>query len=119
MWRVRQNDGCSETAIKAFLYNFEKLTSGANLMIPESALSPVESLPSYDALTAENPELLKDTVRHRSTAAPQHRHTAALQHRSTSAPLQQPFAAGLLRRPAASLSRLQRQRRHRLTPYAA
>ena len=59
MW---QNDGCSETAIKAFLYNFEKLTSGANLMIPESALSPVESLPSYDALTDEKPELLKDTV---------------------------------------------------------
>ena len=57
-----QNDGCSETAIKAFLYNFEKLTSGANLMIPESALSPVESLPSYDALTDEKPELLKDTV---------------------------------------------------------
>ena len=64
MW---QNDGCSETAIKAFLYNFEKLTSGANLMIPESALSAVESLPSYDALTEEKPELLKDTVR---TAAP-------------------------------------------------
>ena len=58
MW---QNDGCSETAIKAFLYNFEKLTSGANLMIPESALSAVESLPSYDALTEEKPELLKDT----------------------------------------------------------
>jgi len=57
-----KNDGCSETAIKAFLYNFEKLTSGANLMIPESTLSPVESLPSYDALTAEKPELLKDTV---------------------------------------------------------
>ena len=52
----------SETAIKAFLYNFEKLTSGANLMIPESALSAVESLPSYDALTEEKPELLKDTV---------------------------------------------------------
>ena len=59
---MRQNDGCSETAIKAFLYNFEKLTSGANLMIPESALSAVESLPSYDALTDEKPELLKDTV---------------------------------------------------------
>ena len=48
-------DGCSETAIKAFLYNFEKLTSGANLMIPESSLSPVESLPSYDSLTEEKP----------------------------------------------------------------
>ena len=67
MW---QNDGCSETAIKAFLYNFEKLTSGANLMIPESALSAVESLPSYDALTEEKPELLKDAVPHACMAAP-------------------------------------------------
>ena len=75
VWRVRQNDGCSETAIKAFLYNFEKLTSGANLMIPESTLSAVESLPSYDALTAEKPELLKDTVRR--TAAPPGRRAAA------------------------------------------
>ena len=76
VWRVRQNDGCSETAIKAFLYNFEKLTSGANLMIPESTLSAVESLPSYDALTAEKPELLKDTVRR--TARPPRRRTARL-----------------------------------------
>ena len=74
MW---QNDGCSETAIKAFLYNFEKLTSGANLMIPESALSAVESLPSYDALTEEKPELLKDTVRMRTAAPPPHRPPAA------------------------------------------
>ena len=84
VWRVRQNDGCSETAIKAFLYNFEKLTSGANLMIPESTLSPVESLPSYDALTAEKPELLKDTVRR--TTAPPHRPAAAPPHRTTAAP---------------------------------
>ena len=76
MW---QNDGCSETAIKAFLYNFEKLTSGANLMIPESALSAVESLPSYDALTEEKPELLKDTVR--TAAAPAGRRSTP--HRST------------------------------------
>ena len=75
MW---QNDGCSETAIKAFLYNFEKLTSGANLMIPESALSAVESLPSYDALTEEKPELLKDTVSARA-----HRRTAPAARRST------------------------------------
>ena len=92
VWRVRQNDGCSETAIKAFLYNFEKLTSGANLMIPESTLSPVESLPSYDALTAEKPELLKDTVRrttappHRPAAAPPHRPAAAPPHRTAAAP---------------------------------
>ena len=55
-------DGCSETAIKAFLYNFEKLTSGANLMIPESALSAVDSLPSYDTLVAEDSALLGKTV---------------------------------------------------------
>merc|ERR1719199_2100757 len=55
-------DGCSETAIKAFLYNFEKLTSGANLMVGESAISAVDTLPSYDGLTAEKPELLKETV---------------------------------------------------------
>ena len=84
MWRVRQNDGCSETAIKAFLYNFEKLTSGANLMIPESTLSAVESLPSYDALTAEKPELLKDTVRR--TTAPPHRPAAAPPHPTAAAP---------------------------------
>jgi UTP--glucose-1-phosphate uridylyltransferase len=59
---VWQADGCSETAIKAFLYNFEKLTSGANLMIPESSLSPVDSLPSYESLSEEKPELLKETV---------------------------------------------------------
>ena len=101
---MRQNDGCSETAIKAFLYNFEKLTSGANLMIPESALSAVESLPSYDALTDEKPELLKDTVSRtrRRTATPPHRRTDTKPPgRSTARPQH---------RPAASPSRLQPQR---------
>jgi hypothetical protein len=93
---VWQNDGCSETAIKAFLYNFEKLTSGANLMIPESALSAVESLPSYDALTEEKPELLKDTVRmharphrRRTGRPPQH---AAPQHTPGCGPAPPPRA---------------------------
>ena len=101
---MRQNDGCSETAIKAFLYNFEKLTSGANLMIPESALSAVESLPSYDALTDEKPELLKDTVSRtrRRTATPPHRRTDTKPPgRSTARPQH---------RPAAPPSRLQPQR---------
>jgi hypothetical protein len=101
---LRQNDGCSETAIKAFLYNFEKLTSGANLMIPESALSAVESLPSYDALTDEKPELLKDTVSRtrRRTATPPHRRTATKPPgRSTARPQH---------RTAAPPSRLQPQR---------
>ena len=85
MW---QNDGCSETAIKAFLYNFEKLTSGANLMIPESALSAVESLPSYDALTEEKPELLKDTVR--TAAPPPHRPPAAARRTAARRPAAAP-----------------------------
>ena len=92
---MRQNDGCSETAIKAFLYNFEKLTSGANLMIPESALSAVESLPSYDALTDEKPELLKDTVSRtrRRTATPPHRRTDTKPPgRSTARPQHRPAA---------------------------
>jgi len=54
--------GCTETAIKAFLYTFEKLYSGANLMIPESELAPVESLPAYESLCEEDTSLLGSTV---------------------------------------------------------
>ena len=99
-------------------YNFEKLTSGANLMIPEAALSPVESLPSYDALTAEKPELLKDTVSRtaappgRSTAAPQHQRTtvAALRRRAAAPPRRLALSP-----PAAKASPTDPARR--LTPY--
>ncbi len=97
MW---QNDGCSETAIKAFLYNFEKLTSGANLMIPESALSAVESLPSYDALTEEKPELLKDTVRTR--APPPHRPPAAARRTAARRPAAAPHPRLARSSPAAA-----------------
>ena len=46
----------------AFRYNFSVLTSGKDLMIPESTIKPVDSLPEYASLTAEDPELLKQTV---------------------------------------------------------
>merc|ERR1719171_918436 len=55
-------EGLSAAAIGAFKYNLGVLTSGANLMIPESTVSPVESLPDYEALTKEDPALLKSTV---------------------------------------------------------
>jgi len=57
-----QAEGLNETAINAFKYNYEKLTSGANLNIPEEAILPVDDLPSYDSLTEENADLLKETV---------------------------------------------------------
>ena len=44
----------------AFKYNFGVLTSGADLMIPETSVLPVESLPSYDDLPAAvDPSLLE------------------------------------------------------------
>jgi len=55
-------EGLNPAAIAAFKYTFEKLVSGANLMIPESAVKPTESLPDYESLTKEDPQLLKSTV---------------------------------------------------------
>jgi len=52
----------SPVAIAAFKYTFEKLVSGANLMIGEKDIEPVDSLPTYESLSAENKELLKETV---------------------------------------------------------
>jgi UDP-N-acetylglucosamine pyrophosphorylase/quinol monooxygenase YgiN len=58
-----KKEGLNTTAIKAFKYNFNVLVSGANVMIPESVLSPVESLTTYESLSLEpKPELLKQTV---------------------------------------------------------
>ena len=57
-----QAEGLNEAAIKAFEYNYEKLTSGANLMVGEDAIAPVADLPSYDDLKEEKPELLTETV---------------------------------------------------------
>jgi len=55
-------EGLSAAAIAAFKYNYFKLASGANLMIPEASIAPVESLPSYESLSAEDPSLLSKTV---------------------------------------------------------
>ena len=57
-----QDEGLTQAAIDAFKYNLGVLTSGANLMIPESSIKPTESLPDYASLTKEDPELLKQTV---------------------------------------------------------
>ena len=55
-------EGLSDAAINAFKYNFEKLTSGESLFIPESSITPVDSLPTYESLTKEDPSLLGSTV---------------------------------------------------------
>merc|ERR1719409_2343098 len=55
-------EGLSDAAIAAFRYNFSVLTSGKDLMIPESSIKAVDSLPDYASLTAEDPALLKQTV---------------------------------------------------------
>jgi len=54
--------GENSASIAAFKANLQTLVSGANLMIPESAIKPVDSLPDYASLTAEDPTLLKKTV---------------------------------------------------------
>ena len=54
--------GLGTAAIAAFKYNYEKLASGADLMIPEATISPVSSLPDYNSLTAEDPSLLGKCV---------------------------------------------------------
>jgi UDP-N-acetylglucosamine pyrophosphorylase len=56
-------EGCNDAAIKAFKYNYSVLVSGESVMIPESSLTPVESLPNYASIEGEgDPELLKSTV---------------------------------------------------------
>jgi len=55
-------ENLSDAAIKAFRYNFEKLTSGANLNIAEADIDHVDSIPSYDSLSEENAGLLTETV---------------------------------------------------------
>jgi UDP-N-acetylglucosamine pyrophosphorylase len=56
-------EGLNEAAIAAFKYNFQVLTSGANTMIADSAISGVETLPGLDGLDiAPKPDLLKSTV---------------------------------------------------------
>ena len=55
-------EGLNEPAIAAFKYNYGQLASGANLMMAESSISAVDSLPSYDALSKEDSSLLSKTV---------------------------------------------------------
>jgi len=56
-------EGLNDAAIAAFKYNLGVLLSGASTFIPESALNPVDALPTYESLTVTpNPELLKSTV---------------------------------------------------------
>ena len=57
-----QDEGLTQAAIDAFKYNLGVLTSGANLMIPEGSIRPVDSLPDYARLSKEDPSLLKQTV---------------------------------------------------------
>lgn len=59
-----EKEGLNAAAIAAFKYNFGVLVSGANVMIPEAALKPVESLPEYTTLgdPTRAEALLKETV---------------------------------------------------------
>ena len=57
-----QAEGLNDAAIAAFKYNLGVLTSGADLMIPESKISPVDELADYAALSEEDPALLEATV---------------------------------------------------------
>jgi len=58
-----EKEGCNAAAIAAFKYNYGVLVSGADVMIPETRLDPVESLPDYDKLgVTSDPTLLKETV---------------------------------------------------------
>ena len=59
---ARQAEGLNDAAIGAFKYNLGVLTSGKDLMIPESSVAPVESLTDYNELTEEDPKLLESTV---------------------------------------------------------
>ena len=55
-----KKEGLNDAAIAAFKYNYSVLTSGQDTMIPESSISPVDSLPSYESLNvAEDSSLLR------------------------------------------------------------
>jgi UDP-N-acetylglucosamine pyrophosphorylase len=58
-----EKEGCNEAGIAAFKYTLGVLVSGASVMIPESSLDPVASLPRLEELTTEaDPSLLSKTV---------------------------------------------------------
>jgi UTP--glucose-1-phosphate uridylyltransferase len=56
--------GVNELAIRAFEHNFRALESGAEMMIPESAIHPVTELPSLDSIRGrgETADLVKASV---------------------------------------------------------
>jgi UDP-N-acetylglucosamine pyrophosphorylase len=56
-------EGLNDAAIAAFKYNYSVLLSGESTTIPETAIGPVESLPSLESLdVTPDPSLLKSTV---------------------------------------------------------
>jgi UDP-N-acetylglucosamine pyrophosphorylase len=57
-------EGLNNSAIAAFKYNLSVLVSGANTMMGESTLDPVDSLPAYESLPepTDAGALLKKTV---------------------------------------------------------
>lgn len=58
-----KKEGLNDTAIAAFKYTYGVLVSGADVMIPESKLDPVEKLPEYEKLREKpDPRLLKKTL---------------------------------------------------------
>jgi len=61
-----KDDGCNDSAIAAFKYTLGQLVAElngeVNLMLPESAITPVDSLPNYESLTDESTANLSDCV---------------------------------------------------------
>ncbi|KAL3908340.1 MAG: hypothetical protein SGPRY_009837 [Prymnesium sp.] len=55
-------EGLDPAAISAFKYNFDKLTSGESLFLPEDSITPVVELPTYKDLSREDSSLLTKTV---------------------------------------------------------
>jgi len=58
-----EKEGCNKAAIDAFKYNYGVLASGANVMLPETMLNPVETLQEFEKLKVKpDPKLLKKTL---------------------------------------------------------
>lgn len=58
-----KKEDLNESAIAAFKYNYGVLVSGADVMIPESKLDPVDKLPEYEKLKDKpDPRLLRKTL---------------------------------------------------------
>ncbi|CAJ1363799.1 unnamed protein product [Effrenium voratum] len=58
-----EKEGCNKAAIDAFKYTFGVLASGKDVMLPETKLDPVESLPTFEKLRLKpDSRLLKKTL---------------------------------------------------------